>query len=505
MFIVSDLAYSEHELVRLERTDRAAGTESQPTPAGSRLQDLNRRPIAVIFPRGEAIRNFVYPGTLDRISEECDVHLLTVDPAPAFKTILKTKSERLHSLVEYDDPWIVRVQRELLETAHNRWLWSRAAKERSRLRDSEAKTIQQRAIRRTKKILSFALANRHALNLLSKLERTSSRFLTATDAYFDLYREIAPSLVFNASHVHSRNATQAVQAAQWLGIPTATFIFSWDNLTSQGRVMLPYDYFLVWNEDLKRQLLEMYRWIKPENVFVTGTPQFDLHFKEQTYLNREDYCSRIGADPSRPIVLYTTGMANHMPGEPEIVEGIADTFAGYPKEGRPQLLVRVYAKDLTGRFDELRSRRGDVIFADPIWEPEWLTPKQEDSVALVNALRHCSVGINVASTISLELCMFDKPVINVGYNPRSVPTAELSYADYYEFDHYKPVVDCGAVQVAWNLEQMKELIKEALTEPATQMAERQELVERMFGSTLDGGSGNRVAEALLVIAKEDAE
>ncbi len=501
MFIVSDLAYSEHELVRLERTDGSGGAESQPTPAGSPVQNLNRRAIAVIFPRGEAIRNFVYSGTLDRLSEECDVHLLTVDPGPAFEEILKAKSERLHSLVEYDEPWIVRVQRELLGTAHNRWLWSRAAKERSRLRDSEAKTIRQKAIRRTKKILSFALANRHALNLLSKLERTSSRFLTTTDAYIDLYHEIAPSLVFNASHVHSRNATQAVQAAQWLGIPTATFIFSWDNLTSQGRVMLPYDYFLVWNEDLKRQLLEMYRWIKPENVFVTGTPQFDLHFREQTYLNREDYCSQIGADPGRPIVLYTTGMANHMPGEPEIVEGVADIIAEYPVEGRPQLLVRVYAKDQTHRFDEIRKRRPDILFADPIWEPEWLTPKREDSVALVNALRHCSLGINVASTVSLELSMFDKPTINVGYNPTSVALDELSYADYYEFDHYKPVVDSGAVKVARNVEEMEKLIKVALTEPGRERSQRKELMDRMFGSTLDGRSGKRVAEALLSIAK----
>lgn len=457
--------------------------------------------IVVVFPRGEAIRNMAYSGALGRLNEDFDVRLITVDPGADFSELLKSKCSEMHLLNESRSRWIVRIQRDILETAHNRWLWSKAAKERSRLRDIEAQTARQKALRRLKKVIGYLFANRTGLNLLSSLERESSRLFRTATEYSELFETMKPRIAFNASHVHSRNATQAVQAAQWMGIPTATFIFSWDNLTSQGRIMLPYDYFLVWNETLKRQLLEMYDWIKPENVFVTGTPQFDMHFREETYLSREDYCSQISADPNRPLVLYTTGMANHMPGEPEIVEGIADILAEYPEESRPQLLLRVYAKDLTGRFDELRRQRTDILFADPVWEPEWLTPKQEDSVALVNALRHCALGINVASTISLELCMFDKPVINVGYNPTSVPTDELSYADYYEFDHYKPVVDSGAVQVALSNDEMSTLIRDALNLPERNRAERKKLMDRMFGTTLDGRSGTRVAETLLQIAR----
>lgn len=457
--------------------------------------------ITVVIPRGEVVRNFVYSGSFDELSKHANLSFVSVSINGELDSLLREKSSDIHPLHEYDDSWFVRIQREILEVSHGRWLWSRAAKERWRLRDKEAQTFRQKVFRKGKKLAGVTFGSRTGLAVLSKTERLSSRILNSSQAYTELYKSIKPSLVFNGSHVHSRNATHAVQAAQWLGIPTATFVFSWDNLTSQGRVMLPYDYFIVWNEDLKQQLLEMYTWIKPENVFVTGTPQFDLHFHEETYMSREDYCREVGADPKRPIVLYTTGMANHMPGEPEIVEGIADMLATYPEEIRPQLLLRVYAKDLTGRFDDLRTSRPDILFADPIWEAEWLTPKQEDSVALVNALRHSSVGINVASTVSLELCMFDKPVINVGYNPRSVPTDELSYADYYEFDHYKPVVDSGAIQVASSENEMAELIKDSLTQPERHKASRKDLIDRMFGSTLDGRSGKRVAETLLRVAR----
>ena len=465
--------------------------------AGRTVLDRN---IVAIIPRGEVIRNFIYTGALDYVSENARLSLVSVSPSETMNRMLKETYGDVHPLEDFEERWIVRVQREIIGTAHNRWLWSKAAQERARLRDTEAGTVKQKIVRKIKKAVSYPLANQPALKALSTIERTSSRFFRTTDEYLKLMTKLAPALVFNGSHIHSRVATQAVQAAQWLKIPTATFIFSWDNLTSQGRILLPYDYYLVWNEALKSQLLEMYGWIRPEQVFVTGTPQFDFHFQPKFYQSREEFCRSVGADAARPIVLYSTGMANHMPGEPEIVEEIADLLKEIAPENPPQLLVRVYPKDLTGRFDELRERRKDILFPVIAWEESWLTPKFEDSFALVNTLRHAALGINVASTISLELCMFDKPVINVGYNPSGVDEKTLSYATYYNFDHYRPVVESGAVEVAWNRAQMRELIRASLFEPQRRSNERQALVEKMFGDSLDGNSARRVAEVLLKIA-----
>lgn len=463
-------------------------------------KNQNRKNIVALIPRGEVIRNFVYSQALDEVAAEAKLSLFTVSCNSETDQMLRDRYQLVFPLEEFDEKWIVRIQREILDMAHGRWLWSRAAQERWRLRDSEAKTVKQKGIRAVKKAVTYPFANHFGLKTLSNLERASSRYFKTTDAYLNLIRQLNPSLVFNGSHIHSRIATQAVQAAQWLGVPTATFIFSWDNLTSQGRIMLPYDYFLVWNETLRAQLLEMYEWIKPEQVFVTGTPQFDFHFQRKFYWSREEFCRKIGADPERPIILYSTGMANHMPGEHEIVEGVADMLAKLDAAKLPQLLVRVYPKDLTGRFNELKSRRRDILFPKVEWEPSWLTPKYDDAYMLANTLRHVAAGINVASTISLELCMFDKPTINVGYNPPGVDEKILRYADYYEFDHYQPVVKSQAVEVAWNENEMRALLKQALEAPERRTKERKALIESMFGSTLDGNSAKRVAQTLLDIA-----
>ena len=148
-----------------------------------------------------------------------------------------------------------------------------------------------------------AMAERMADNELAPAFRANSD-LQALDSTYpgfteEVLKQLKPALVFNGSHVHSRNAVAAVEAAQWLGIPTATFLFSWDNLTSQGRILPAYDHYLVWNEQIRDQLRRIYPSVRADQITVTGTPQFDFHFQREFYWTREEFCRRVGADPSR--------------------------------------------------------------------------------------------------------------------------------------------------------------------------------------------------------------
>lgn len=455
--------------------------------------------VVAILPRGEAIRNFVYSGALDRVAERSKVTVLSVIPNADIRELLESRYEHVNELPEIPERWAVGALREVLDVVHGRWLWSEVAQTRWEIRDVEARTVAQRAKRGVKKALSSAFASRPGLKLLSSLERRTARLLSTNHQLMELMRELKPTLVFNASHVHATIAVQAVQAAQWLGIPTATFLFSWDNLTSQGRIILPYDDYLVWSDRIGADLLHIYKGIiRPEQVFVTGTPQFDFHFRSEFHWSRAEYCAHVGADPSRPIVVYSTGMANPMFGEPRIVEGIAQMLRAMP--GNPQLLVRVYPKDRTGRFDEVKQRNPDVLFPAVPWEPAWLTPMASDIPLLTNTLRHAAVGINAASTVSLELCMFDKPAVNVGYNPPGMDISPWDYSRFYRYDHYRPVVESGAVKVASSEEEMARLIREALAHPSEGSLQRRALMDKMFGASLDGRCGDRVADRLIALA-----
>jgi hypothetical protein len=497
--LLHNLAEQSHGPPELVLVDGAPPemTATQTVVRSSRLSGH----VVAILPRGEAIRNFVQTGALDLVRKDAELTVFSVVPDSASIDSLAARYGRVAPLRSSDEKYPVRILRELLDMAHGRCLWSAAAQERWRRRDVEAKTVTERVKRWGKEVACLPFANARGIRVLERLERYASRVLCPTDDYGKLYRKLRPTLVFNGSHVHSQIAIQAVQAAQWLGIPTAAFIFSWDNLTSQGRILPAYDYYLVWNDDLKQQLLKIYPEIRSENVFVTGTPQFDFHFRRNSYWSRGEFCDRTGADPERPIVLYSTGVAVHMPGEPLIVEQIADMLAEMKDLGSPQLLVRVYPKDRTRRFDELRQRRSDILFPDARWIEAWLTPTEADNRVLTNTLRHVDVGVNVASTVSLELCMFNKPALNVAYNPPGM-SVRVPYARYYEYDHYRPVVESGATQLARTPEEMRALLREALTCPSRHERERRALIQRMFGDSLDGRSNERVAETLLKLASK---
>lgn len=465
----------------------------------------SNRGLLAILPRGEAIRNMVYTGALQQVASESEAPLavLAVKPNEAIWNGLSARFDALHELTPRPEPWLVRALREELDLAHGRWLWSKGAQARWEWREREAVSPRQRMKRALKKLVAHPFINRPGLGLLTMAEGWVSRRHAGDDCYLALLRQLKPSLVFNASHVHSNVALPVIHAAQRLGIPTATFIFSWDNLTSQGRIYPPPDYYLVWNESLRRDLLAIYHQIDPARVLVTGTPQFDFHFRSEFAWSREEYCARIGADPARPLVLYSTGMANHIAGEPALIAQTADLLRGMTDLGSPQLVVRILPKGPQEVFDQIRATRPDILFPTVDWEQNWLTPTIDDAFLLSNTLRHAAVGINIASTISLELCMFDKPTINIGFLPPGLdPAQDFDFTRYYDFEHYRPIISSGAVQLARTPEELASMIRRAILSPADHRREREGLLKSFFGHTLDGRSSERLAAQLIDLTRE---
>jgi hypothetical protein len=465
---------------------------------------ITQQPVAkghllALLPRGETLRNFVYSGVLDRVAAHAKVSLLSVRPNDEIWALLQSRYSSIQELTEVPERKLVWQLRELLDMAHGRWLWSQAARSRWQTRDSEAVNDMQRLKRTFKKLACYPFANRAGLACLSKAEHLASEWFRTSDEAMRTIRRLEPTVVFNTSHSHSFVALPWVRAAQALNIPTGTFLFSWDNLTSQGRMLPRYDFHLVWNEGIRRELLRIYPGIRRDRVFVTGTPQFDPHFQPDNLWTREEFCARVGADPGRPIVLYTTSMPRPTVEEQRIVEGIARMLREMRELGPPQLLVRVYPKDRSGRFDAMKAACPDVLFPPVAWEPNWQTPLPDDTAVLTNTLRHADVGINVASTVSLELCMFRKPIINVGYNPPGVDIRPFHYPTFYQYDHYRPVATSGAIAIAWSEREMAEMIRRALSNELVDRDRQKALLSAMFGDLLDGASSERVAATLLSI------
>src|ERR1043166_8710186 len=459
--------------------------------------------IVLVIPRGEAVRNFLYSDTLRILKENSRVTVLTVVHDKELIAAIGGYADEIIPLKEYEPHPMSAFLRFVTENAHDRWLWSEVAKNNWELRDRRAKEQGKQLSRRFLKITSCMLSNNPCLHALTSLEQYAHWRLRTTREFDDLFARLKPDLVFNGSHIHGPAGDLPLRVAKRMGIKTAGFIFSWDNLSSRSRIFVPYDYYLVWHDAMKRQLLGIYPRIQPRSVFVTGTPQFDFHFKPEFVLTREELCRRIGLDVQRPFILYTTGIWNHFFEEHRHVELVIRLLGEMPVELKPQLVVRNYAK---GTAEELkamaRQKYADVVFPPVLWDERWYTPQHEDLYIYTSLVRHAAMSINAASTVTLEFLMLNKPVINLDFDPpgSNLPWC-LGYERHIRFDHFWPIAQSGASMVAKSEEDMRQMLHRGLTQPEAGSKNRCAFVTNCFGNTLDGNSGRRVAEQLLALAQ----
>jgi hypothetical protein len=146
-------------------------------------------------------------------------------------------------------------------------------------------------------------------------------------------------------------------------------------------------------------------------------------------------------------------------------------------------------------------KQTDVVFPPVLWEEKWLTPMYEDLAIYSSLLRHAALSINAASTVTLEMLMLDKPVINLDYDP---PGSNLPYcmgfSRHIYFDHFRPIAESGATMVARSQDDMRNMLFRGLTQPEADSEARQRLIHQIFGNTLDGRAAERVAGRLAALA-----
>ena len=117
------------------------------------------------------------------------------------------------------------------------------------------------------------------------------------------------------------------------------------------------------------------------------------------------------------LILYTTGSKTLFPREAECLDAVLSHWRENLRE-RTNVMVRMHPKDRKGRYETVIAKFPEIPFilaGDNLTnEDEWL-PSQGDITLLVNQLHHCDVIVNVASTMTLEGFVIDKPAINIGF------------------------------------------------------------------------------------------
>ena len=120
----------------------------------------------------------------------------------------------------------------------------------------------------------------------------------------------------------------------------------------------------------------------------------------------------------------------------------------------------------------------------------------ENQRHLGDTMCYADVVVNVASTIAIEACIFDTPVVNICFDgPGETPYVK-SARRYYSFTHYVNITDRGAVRVAQSPDEMVAMVARYLADPSLDAPGRRQVVLDQCQFT-DGRSAERVIDCVL--------
>ncbi len=318
--------------------------------------------------------------------------------------------------------------------------------------------------------------------------------------------ELNPDVVLITSPIWWVDPAVVVEAKR-LGIPVLTMIPSWDNLSTKARLLYRYDGFLLWSGELERQLLEYYPYTRNVPIYKTGAPQFDVFFKEEFFITKEEFCSHYGLDPSKPIILYALGSPGFFKEDDGAVE-----FAKRVENnemGDIQVIVRPHPVHnnslLSSKFAGFKSKIVVQETANNSIQSEQRSMEVWQVKEWVNTFRHIDLVIQLSSTVSIDASFFDKPVINVAFDPEiGQPNKETLDDINHKWVHFKPIFESGAIRNVNNYDEMVEWVNIYLANPSLDSENRKNILTFVCGY-IDGHCGERVAEAIFTFLNSQEE
>jgi len=316
---------------------------------------------------------------------------------------------------------------------------------------------------------------------------------------WDVLRETRP--VFGLSTSHVINWEWALfRAMHALGIPIATHVLSFDNLTTRGYIPTThFDHFMVWQDAMAGELRRFYA-IPDERITVTGTPQFDFHVRPEFRWSREQTAKTLGLDPGRP---YFVHCANHQamtPGEPELVGAILRATSADARFRQHQWVLRLHPLDDYKRWEPLEKQFDGVRLSRP-WSQAsqaafWAAPTNEELARLANTLRYADAALTMGSSTALDSAVVDTPIICLGFHPRTGSAEDRFYRESHFSHHYKPIMESQAAPLARDMTQFLQYLGDAVARRGALHEARARLVQRVCGC-VDGHAAGRIAETLM--------
>jgi hypothetical protein len=302
---------------------------------------------------------------------------------------------------------------------------------------------------------------------IRKLERKTTYYKEC----LELIKEVKPDLIYSASQ-RSILAVAPVEAAKILGLPTVGFVFSWDNLP-KSMLDVETDYYHVWSEHMREELITYYSFVKEKQVIVTGTPQFEMHFDKHLKQERTAFLNTFGLDPTKKYICFSGDDVTTSPHDPRYLADVAVMVRELNRvKDQWRIIFRRCPVDFSNRYDlVLQEYQNEITPIAPQWERlanSWdaVLPLKDDNALLVNTVAHCELVINLGSSMVFDAVCHGTPCAYIAYNPEDVPL-QKDIKMIYQYIHFQSMPNEKPVFWLRNQLELKSVLKHLETEKET--------------------------------------
>jgi len=267
------------------------------------------------------------------------------------------------------------------------------------------------------------------------LEKKLNSFVEKTRFYkksTQILKEENPDLLL-ITH-QSTSVTLGISlAAKKNNLPVLTSIHSWDNIV-KGNKLVDADYYAVWSDYMKSELVDYYPNVKKENVFTTGTPQFHDYNSNQKLIKREDFFTEFKIPKAKFYICFSANFKAIGQDEPQYLEDLILEVKKHNAVSKENIHIvfRPHPTESSNRFDVLlKENRKDVTKVIHQKSTQFSA-----SQILFSTIYYTDAMINVGSTMGLDATLLNKPAFYLDYIVKN-SSPVFSIDEIYKLVHFK--------------------------------------------------------------------
>jgi len=326
-----------------------------------------------------------------------------------------------------------------------------------------------------------------------------------------LFRKYRPDLVVVTSVGNLRGLdVLLMREARRHRCKVASVVLSWDNSSTRGIGGAAPDFVVAWTPTMKRELVE-YQDFTGGQIFVGGVAHWDRYYCSEGR-TREDLFRHFGLDPRRKLVLFATAAPTGWAElNVEVAHILGRAIAENSFGSDCQVLVRLHpnyfsqtreavAREPLRQIEEAAAGYANVHLTRPKLNSRAVSfdLAADDAADLQDLLRHSDVVVTSFSTVMLEACIFDKPVVNVAFARYSERMGQ-PYTAVANYAHLKRILAAGGTRTATTPAELLECVNAYLRSPEMDGEGRARIRAQECGP-YPGTAGRRIGDHLLQLA-----